>query len=271
MIRLVIPNQRGGVAKTTTAVTLARCYADFGLRVLLVDTDPQGSVHQVTGLKPQRFLHDFLINKVRLPECVAPAGPNLDVLASNRTTIEADAHLFGQTGREYIFDTLFPLYEDRYDAVLIDCAPSVSLFQTCAMVYARNLLIPIAMESLSVQGAIGSITGAQYINKALLSRAPESYHIRTRALLPVMVNRRYALTDMVMKTVGEISEQYQVPVLPAIRTDQAVAKAAKSRRFLQDFDAKSKALEDYQAAAAALLEIMGYRQNAQQFEAEAAV
>ena len=62
MIRLTVSNQRGGVAKTTTAVTLARCWADEGLRVLLIDTDPQASVHSLIGAKPTQFLFDFLFS-----------------------------------------------------------------------------------------------------------------------------------------------------------------------------------------------------------------
>ncbi len=59
MIRLTISNQRGGVAKTTTAITLARCLNDRGLRVLLVDADPQGSIGAVLALKPSAFLARF--------------------------------------------------------------------------------------------------------------------------------------------------------------------------------------------------------------------
>ena len=61
MIRLVISNQRGGVAKTTTATTLARLWADRGRKVLLIDTDPQGSVGMSLGLKADKFLHHFVV------------------------------------------------------------------------------------------------------------------------------------------------------------------------------------------------------------------
>ena len=65
MIRLVVSNQRGGVAKTTTVHTLARYCADRGLRVLIIDTDPQGSVGAVLGLRPKTYLHQFIVPEDR--------------------------------------------------------------------------------------------------------------------------------------------------------------------------------------------------------------
>src|SRR5262249_59928766 len=70
VIRLVIPNQRGGVPKTPTAVTLARSFADIGRKVLLIDTDSQGSIRTILGLKPEFHLADFLIRNMAFRECV---------------------------------------------------------------------------------------------------------------------------------------------------------------------------------------------------------
>jgi chromosome partitioning protein len=101
MIRLTIGNQRGGVGKTTTAVTLARLWAEKnGIRTLLVDADPQGSIGTILRVKPELFLNDFLWNKRRLADCVVQPIPNLDVLCSNRDTLEAEQRAIGTIGRE---------------------------------------------------------------------------------------------------------------------------------------------------------------------------
>ena len=68
MIRLTIGNQRGGVGKTTTAVTIARLWSERGLRTLLVDADPQGSIGSILRVKPELYLNDFLWNKRRLAD-----------------------------------------------------------------------------------------------------------------------------------------------------------------------------------------------------------
>jgi chromosome partitioning protein len=254
MMRIVVSNQRGGVAKTTTAVNLARCFADRGLRTLLVDTDSQGSVGTILGLKPQFTLHDFLIRQMILKECVVSAHERIDVLCSDRKTMQAEDIISGQTLREVHFEQVFAeTGADRdYDAVVIDVAPSLTLFQTCAMLYAKQVLIPAAMETLSVQGASASISSASELNR-LFKRHPG---ITSIGILPVMVNNRLQMTQTVLNALTDMSSELKVPLLPPIRTDTAVVKAARSKMFLADFDPKSKALEDYENAATILMKAL---------------
>lgn len=251
MIRLVVSNQRGGVAKTTTAVTLARCFADRGMKTLLIDTDSQGSVATILGLKPEFTLHDFLIKQVLLKECVVSPHEYLDVLCSDRKTQAAEDIISGQTLRELHFEQVFgDSGADReYDAVVIDVAPSLTLFQTCAMLYTKSVLIPVAMETLSVQGASASISSASELNRLFKRQVG----ITSIGMIPVMVNNRLQMTQTVLNALQDMSGELRVPLLPMIRTDTTVAKAARSRQFLQDFDPKSKALEDYEGAAEVLL------------------
>lgn len=251
MYRLVVTNQRGGVAKTTSAVTLARCLADRGMRTLLVDTDSQGSVGTILGLRPQASLHDFLIRQAPLRECLVEALPGLEVLCSDRKTQAAEDIIGGQTLRELHFEQVLAESgaDAEFDAVVLDVAPSLTLFQTCAMLYAKNVLIPVAMETLSVQGASATIASARELNR--LFKRPSG--ITVTGMLPVMVNQRLQMTGTVLAALEDMSGALEVPVLPLIRTDTAVVKAARSRQFLQDFDPKSKALEDYETAADALL------------------
>jgi len=253
MIRIVVSNQRGGVAKTTTAVTLARCFADRNRKTLLIDTDSQGSVGTILGLRPEFTLHDLLIKQVLLKECVVTAHDNLDVLCGDRKTQSAEDIISGQTLRELHFEQAFAdSGADRdYDAVIIDVAPSLNLFQTCAMLYSKNVLIPVAMETLSVQGASASISSANELNR-LFKR---QIGITSIGILPVMVNNRLQMTQTVLNALEEMSAELRVPLMPLIRTDTSVVKAARSRQFLQDYDPKSKALEDYEGAADALLNL----------------
>jgi chromosome partitioning protein len=250
MIRLVISNQRGGVSKTTTTTTLAREFADRGKRVLVIDTDPQGSISSVLGLKPTNGLYNFVIEKLRFDDCIVSAGENLDVMCSSRETAKVETILMGQVAREHVFTQLFSQVEKNYDIVLIDVSPSITLLQTCAMVYAERVLIPIGMDTLSFQGAMASIEASKSLNQLLKS------NIHTIGLLPVMVDRRLAMTTTVLEGLEGMSKGMKIPLLHGIRTDQTVTKAARAGQFLADFDPRCKALEDYKEVADALVKIL---------------
>jgi chromosome partitioning protein len=251
MIRLTIGNQRGGVGKTTTAVTIARLWAEQGLRTLLVDADPQGSIGSILLVKPQLYLNDFLWHKRRLADCVTRPIPRLDILCSNRDTLEAEQRAIGTIGRERIFETIFQPIEENYDAVLVDIGPSLSLLQICAMVYTTDYLIPISMDALSVTGATAFFNTAEQLEIQLKKSC------RCVGLLPTIVDHRYQNTEMVTKMIQLISDNYKVPVLPGIRTDSVVAKDIRQRQFIADVDPKAKCLEDYRTVSTQLLDVYG--------------
>lgn len=263
MVKLTISNQRGGVGKTTTAVTLARCFADRGMRVLLLDTDSQGSIAAILDLKPQFVLYDLLIQKLAFRECVVPAHPNIDVICSNRYTLEAESAVSATTFREFTFEHIFREHEQSYDVVILDVAPSITLFQTCAMVYTQQMLIPVDMDVLSVQGATASIQAGETLNKML----SHDLNVRAIGLLPIKVDRRLAMTDTVLNTLDDISQKKAVPLLPPIRTDQAIFKASKARRFLADYEPKSKALEDFNQVVDQLCELLPVKADAEHVNA----
>jgi chromosome partitioning protein len=226
------------------------------MRTLLIDTDSQGSISTILGLKPELHLYDFLVGQMSFKNCIVPACEKLDVLCSDRRTQQAEDIITTQAFREITFEQMFSPHEDGYDAMVIDVAPSLTLFQTCAMVYTKQVLVPVAMETLSVQGAAASIQAGQSLN-SLFKRKPD---ICVVGILPVMVDRRLNMTDIVMNTLGELSRRDAVPILPAIRTDTSVVKAGRHKQFLVDFDPKSKALEDYTKATDELLHLLQERE-----------
>ena len=243
MIRLVMSNQRGGVAKTTTTHTLARYFADRGLRVLLIDTDPQGSLGAVLGLKPRHYLHQFVVHNYPFAECVIEAYPRIDILCSNRETAMTEQILYGIVGREMVLQNLLSKVEHAYDAVLIDVAPSISMLQNCALVYAKQMLIPVAMDPLSLQGVGANAETCRLLNAAF------HLDIRPVAILPVMVDRRLQMTSIVMESLVEIAARLRIPVIHGIRVDATLTKACRARQFLADYDPASRAAEDYRIAA----------------------
>ena len=239
MIGLVVSNQRGGVGKTTTAINYAGYLASHGKRVLLIDADSQGSINTYLGLKPVKYLFDMVVQKESLASCVTPHGPNLDVLCSNRDTSAAEAALMGQVAREMALKLLLKPAEGRYDYIIIDVAPSITLLQTCALVFAKHLLVPLDMDMLSVQGAQMAVESARMLNDIY------GINIRVIGFLPTQVNQRHQVTSVVRSTLDFMSQRTGVPILPEIRTDQTVHKASRAKQFLLEYDPACKAAEDY--------------------------
>lgn len=250
MLRLLVSNQRGGAGKTTTVTTIGRILADRGYKVLIVDIDPQGSVASILGIRPELALYDFLIGDRIFEDCIVHVYKNMDVLCSNRKTVEAEARLMATIGRERVFQSVFQAVERNYQVVLMDSSPTITLLSTCATLYTRQILVPVAMDVMSFQGTTANIQSAESLSELFET------NIRTVAILPVMVHGRRNLTDMVMKALEKVSEEFKIPLLAGIRTDTAVGKAASQKKFLIDYDPGSKALEDYVVATDELAKIL---------------
>jgi chromosome partitioning protein len=262
MIKITVSNQRGGVGKTITALTLARCLADLDKRVLLIDTDSQGSIWMSLRLEPKYWLHHLVNEQMALSQVVIKAHDRIDVICSDRRTMRVEGTLSAAIGKEMTFYELLRVAEDDYDAVLIDVSPSISNLQSCAMAYTQNVLIPVSMDSLAVEGAMASLTSIEMLNKFL------RLGCRCIGFLPTQVDLRTSATEVVVRALREHSDDSGIPIIHNIRTDQAVNKALRNHAFLQDWDPKSRALEDYRQACTELMNILaGENVQAQQHEA----
>lgn len=250
MIRLVIANQRGGVGKTTAAVNYAWYLSQQGMRTLLIDTDSQGSVGIMLNLRPKHYFSHFLVNKFHLDECVVPYTDKMHVLCGNKDTVQAESALAGAVVRELALKILLEPYETQYDAVVIDVSPSINLLQTCAMVYARNVVIPVNMDLLSLNGANAAYDMIRLLNDLIKA------DIRALGLMPCQVDLRLSVTALVQQGLEKMSQLFEIPILPPIRTDQSVNKAFRARKPLLEFDPASKAAQDYIAVFKQITESM---------------
>src|SRR6185503_6338165 len=124
---IAVFNQKGGTAKTTTAVHLAAGLARAGRRVLLVDTDGQGNAGASLGITSERSLYHVLVMNLPYKDAVVPARPGLDLLPANETLAAAELYLSGQRQRDRVLASRLAGVTDLYDFVVLDCSPSLSL------------------------------------------------------------------------------------------------------------------------------------------------
>src|SRR6185312_1511511 len=155
---LSVPNQKGGVGKTTTAINLGTALAAVGEGVLLIDLDPQGNAS--TGLGMSRAgarvtVYDVIVNGAAIGDAARPTAlPGLDLVSSDRDLSGAELELAGASGRSFrLRDALAPLRDAGvYSYVLIHCPPSLNMLTVNAMTAADAVLVPLQCEFFALEG-----------------------------------------------------------------------------------------------------------------------
>ena len=185
MAIFAVLNQKGGVGKTTTAVTIASALARQDYSTLLIDLDSQGNVADSLGLETGDDLRRLLSPDLRIPldQVVTHSGrPNLDVIRSDKTTAVLKQILAGVDLREYVLADA--LEHANYDAIVFDCAPSVDLFHIAALVAADYIVIPTRLDKLAVNGvrdALQTLASLRRISRCQLAGIVPTFYERTTA------------------------------------------------------------------------------------------
>ena len=160
---LAVSNQKGGVAKTTTALSLAAEVARRGLRVLAVDLDPQSNLTLGLGLDPEGFrgrsCYDLLARReVSVEDVAQPVAmkglETLRVVPSEVRLAQAEKELYGEVGFDELLKAKLQAASDQFDLVVLDCPPSLSLLTVNALAAADEVLVPVQCEFFSAKGVV---------------------------------------------------------------------------------------------------------------------
>lgn len=250
MTIFAIVNQKGGVGKTVSAVNLAHGFALRGYRTLLVDLDPQGNVADCLGLPPGNDLYRLLFPDmgITLQQAVIPSGrQNLDVVRSDKTTASLKISIgsLADRPREFVLDDV--LQDAPYDIIVLDCAPSVDILHTLAVVAAHYLLVPTRLDQLAVKGVRDMLVTLKSL--ARISTC------ELGAIIPTFYDRTTNESYLQLK---HLAETFREVVWPPVPQDVACRECTRYGKTLWEYAPATRALIGYPDKAGKL--IGGYSQ-----------
>jgi len=249
-----VANQKGGVGKTTSVVTLAGLLADAGHRVLMIDLDPHGSLTSYFRFDPDSIEHSaydlFLGNgKIQesLPkELILETGhPNLSLLPSSTALATLERHAQAQGGMGLVVSKTLAILWDDYDYVLIDSPPVLGVLMINALAACQQLIIPVQTEFLAIKGLERMVRTLTMINRA--RKRPVPYII-----VPTLFDRR---TQASNKSLRSLKETYDESVWHSvIPIDTKLRDASTAGIAPSALDKNARGVKAYTSLVTTLLE-----------------
>jgi chromosome partitioning protein len=182
---IAFANQKGGVAKTTTALNLAVAFKESGHRVLAVDMDPQGNLTMSQGVDPdkvEKSMFDVLVHRIPISEVIVER--EIDVAVASIDLAGAEIAMSTQIGRERALQKALDEVRDDYDFVCIDTPPSLGLLTVNALTAANKVIVPVQCEYLSMRGLV------QLQNTLQMIRENLNPGVEIEGILPTMLDSR---------------------------------------------------------------------------------
>jgi len=253
---LVLANQKGGVAKTTTTLNLGVSLGEMGKRVLLIDLDPQGNLTMSQGLNPdviERSMFDVLVHKVPISEVIERR--EVDLAVASIDLAGAELALSALIGRERSLEKALVEVRGRYDYILVDTPPSLGLLTINAFVAATGVIVPVQCEYLSLRGLV------QLENTLAMVRENLNPSVGVEGIVATMFDGRTLHSreaiEILEENFGELV--YRTRIRKTVRYAEAPVKGSSVLRY----DPTGAAAEAYRELAREIVAAKEARDGAQ--------
>ena len=248
-ITFVVANQKGGIGKTTTAITLASILGKKK-RTLLIDADPQGNSTNTyeAVIEDQATLYDVMVDSDKLPlEEAIQHMPNGDIVASDPLLVKAEKLLDGDVEGLYrLKDAIEEL--DGYDYIVIDTAPSMNVILYNCLIAADQVVIPVTADAYALQGLM------QLHDTIKAVQRRQNPGLSVAGLLLIKFAGRSNLEKNVQEALNELAEKMETTVFEtAIRECVKTKEAQSKKKMLIDYAPNCTTMQDYQAFTKELL------------------
>ncbi|MBJ7879291.1 ParA family protein [Gelidibacter salicanalis] len=242
---IAIANQKGGVGKTTTSVNLAASLGALEKKVLLIDADPQANASSGLGIDVEGVevgSYQLIEHSATAEDCIIPTNaPHVDIIPAHIDLVAIEIELVDKDEREYMLKKAIHHLKEKYDYILIDCAPSLGLLTLNALTAADSVIIPIQCEYFALEGLgklLNTIKSVQRIHNE---------HLDIEGMLLTMYDARLRLSNQVVE---EVQKHFSDMVFDTIiQRNVRLGEAPSFGESIINYDVSSRGATNYLSLA----------------------
>lgn len=239
---IAFANQKGGVAKTTSVLSVGVALSEIGREVLAIDMDPQGALGYSLGVDPEQLdetVNDVLVRRLPIEKVIVER--EIALVPANIDLAGAEAVLLSKTGREYALERALRDVRERFDYILIDCPPSLGILTINGLTAAAEVVVPLQCEALSHRGV------GQLLETLEDIRHFTNPDLQVSGVIPTLFDGRTRHAQQVLTDVGT---RYGLRIFePPVRKTIKFAEASQAGRSLLSFAPNHPAADAYRVIA----------------------